>query len=116
MTSSTAAASAAAAAAAREESRFLTVPHLKAAGIGETDDGRLFYKRDSVRKLLQFLDDATGRYGFIDGLPGTGKSSTLWYKILCLVTEKKATVTWMHFNRWGIIEKHAKLHYGQSGL
>jgi hypothetical protein len=22
----------------------------------------------------------------------------------------------MHFNRWGIIEKHVKLHYGQSGL
>eukprot|EP00978_Attheya_sp_CCMP212_P026434 scaffold86968_cov39-Attheya_sp.AAC.1 len=58
------------AAAAREESRFLTVPHLKAVGIGETDGGRLFYKRDSVRQLLQFLDDATGRYGFIDGLPG----------------------------------------------
>lgn len=92
------------------------MPHLKAAGIGETDDGRLFYKRDYVSKLLQFLDDATGLYGFIDGLPGTGKSSTIWYKILCLVTERKATVTWMHFNRWGIIEKHAKLHYGQSGL
>jgi hypothetical protein len=106
------------AAAAVDEARFLTAPHLKAASIGETDDGCLFYKRESAAsKLLQFLDDATGRYGFIDGPPaGPETSSTIRYKMLCLVMEKKATVTWMHFNSWGTIAKHAKVHYGQSSL
>jgi hypothetical protein len=111
------------AAPAPAESRFFSVPLLKAAGIGVDDKEHIFYKRAAVSKLLKFVDDAMGRYGYIDGLPGTGKSLTLWYKILCLA-EKGATVTWIHFDRLGIVSKHIKLHYeheyehdyGQAGL
>ena len=93
---------------------FFSVPYLLAAGIGRYDKEQLFYKRDAVTELLQFIDDAIGRCGLIDGLPGTGKSSTLWYKLLCLAKVDEATVTWIHFNRWGNVSKHIKLRYYQA--
>jgi hypothetical protein len=100
-----------------DDSRFFTVSHLKTAGIGADDDAHTFYKREAVYKLVQFIDDAIGRFGFIDGLPGTGKSTSLWYKLKCLVqSEAACSVTWMHFDRLGLVTKHIKLHHSQAGF
>ena len=89
----------------RSDADFISVPFLNMAGIGHTDDERLLYCRTGVVELLEFVDRvADGNVlGLIYGLPGTGKSSTLWYKMLGLSKQGKQ-IAWFHFDRNGLNE------------
>jgi hypothetical protein len=62
------------------ENKLISVSGLHTAGIGPTDDPQSLYCRDGVKELIDFttavFDDK--KLGLIDGVPGTGKSSTLW--------------------------------------
>lgn len=83
--------------------KFVIIPFLHRAGIGPTDNPRMFFRRSSFVKYVSFIDERvkSGFIGLIDGLPGTGKSSLLWYTLLCTVKSSGKSLAWFHFNRYG---------------
>jgi hypothetical protein len=91
---------------------LISIPLLKVAGIGKVDDARLFYRRNGVQTLLDFAEDQIARagLGFVDGLPGTGKSSVLWYKMLCLAYFEGKKIAWFHMDRAGYCTQHVELY------
>eukprot|EP00978_Attheya_sp_CCMP212_P032231 scaffold124736_cov77-Attheya_sp.AAC.1 len=92
---------------------FISIPLLQVAGIGEeAEDARLFYRRNDVQTLLAFVDEQIDRVGlgFVDGLPGTGKSSVLWYKMLCLAYFGSKKIMWFHMDRSGYCATRVELH------
>ena len=86
-----------------EEGHIISVQNLNMAGIGHTNDERLLYCRAGVVQLLELASRVVqvGVLGLVYGLPGTGKSSTLWYKMQCLAKAKKR-IAWFHFDRNGL--------------
>ena len=93
------------------DNRFVSIPFLWQAGIGKTNESKCFFCRASVAPYLAFIVDRVQRnlLGLIDGLPGTGKSSLLWYKVLCLAKHHGKTFVWFHFDRHGFLETYVKV-------
>ena len=50
--------------------------------------------------------------GLINGLPGTGKSSTLWYKILSLSKETEKSTLWIQLDRNSTVTNFIKVNVG----
>lgn len=94
------------------KNKLISVSGLHTAGIGPTDDPQSLYCRDGVKELIDFtttvLDNK--KLGLIDGVPGTGKSCTLWYMIRCIAQQDKKTIFWLHFDREGKVESFLRLH------
>ena len=90
---------------------LISIPLLKVAGIGEVNDDRLFYRRSGVQTLLDFAADQIARVGlgFVDGLQGTGKSSVLWYKMLCLAYFEGKKIVWFYMDRTGYCTQRVEL-------
>lgn len=89
--------------------KFVSVPNLLYAGLGLEDKPRLFYRRTAFDTLVKFVDGMIrgNHIGLIDGLPGTGKSSTLWW---ALQQQKYANkeVVWVHLDRSGTMTNVVK--------
>eukprot|EP00977_Amphora_coffeiformis_P028795 scaffold37104_cov183-Amphora_coffeaeformis.AAC.4 len=88
--------------------KFVSVPKLLTAGIGVSDGPSLFYRRPAFDKLAKFVDDmiAGNHLGMVDGLPGTGKSSTLWWALQQPKHGNKV-IAWLHLDRYGLISNYA---------
>ena len=86
-----------------DDEDFVFVPCQHVTGIGRTNDERLFYCRAGAVELLDLSNRVAeaNMLGLFCGLPGTGKSSMLWYKMLCLAQQGKR-VAWFNFDRHGI--------------
>ena len=65
----------------KENSNFVTIPNLLSAGISTTNDPCTFYRRQAFQNLTDFVEEIVkgNHIGLVDGLPGTGKSSTIWW-------------------------------------
>jgi hypothetical protein len=89
--------------------KFVSIPNLLSAGLGETDELRTFYRREAFDTLAKFVDStiAGNNIGLVDGLPGTGKSSTIWWALQQPNYHDKE-VAWLHLDRSGDITKFAK--------
>ncbi len=37
-------------------------------------------------------------YGYLEGLPGTGKSTGVWHWLMSTVMRKHELIVWMHFD------------------
>jgi hypothetical protein len=87
---------------------FVPIRDLVFAGLGASNEARLFFRREAFRTLSDFCDRAmkNKQLGLIDGLPGTGKSTTLWYKMHCLAKDEDKRVVWIHFDRQGEVVAH----------
>ena len=90
---------------------FVEISGLLDAGISAEVEPQLFYRRDDFQSLSEFVDKiASGCHiGLVDGLPGTGKSSTLWWKLRQLVTGNKSSLLWIHMDRAGIVSDVVKV-------
>ncbi|KAG7355017.1 hypothetical protein IV203_004373 [Nitzschia inconspicua] len=91
------------------DNKLISVSNLRTAGIGTTDEPQSLYCRDGVKQLIDFVTTVFNnkKLGLIDGVPGTGKSSTLWYKICCIAQDK--VMFWLHFDREGKVESFLRL-------
>ena len=80
----------------------MKIPYLLNAGLDITNEPRTFFRRPEFNELVQFVDETIEgkRIGLIEGLPGTGKSSTLWWA-LQQPNHKAQIVAWLHFARSG---------------
>lgn len=88
---------------------FASIPNLLSAGLGETNDPRTFYRREAFNTLANFVDSTiAGKHiGLVDGLPGTGKSSTIWWALQQQRYHSKA-IAWLHLDRTGDITNFVK--------
>ena len=79
---------------------FATVSSLLTAGLGETNDAKSLYMRGEFNALVDFVDRVVEKncFGFIDGLPGTGKSTTLLWS-LQRPKHQQRKVIWIHYGR-----------------
>jgi hypothetical protein len=86
----------------QQSNKFVYVPNLLSAGLGHTNDPSLFYRRMAFDTLEDFVGEIVdgNHIGLVDGLPGTGKSSTIWW---ALQQEKFADqlVAWLHMDQSG---------------
>jgi hypothetical protein len=89
--------------------KFVSIPNLLSAGLGETDEPRTFYRREAFDTLAKFVDStiAGNHIGLVDGLPGTGKSSTIWWALQQPKYHDKE-VAWLHMDRSGYTTTFAK--------
>lgn len=94
------------------DSKFVQIYNLVDAGIAVDQGPRWFYRRPAFDELSEFVSKMVqgGHLGLIDGLPGTGKSSTLWWKLQQL--EKK--VLWIHLGRDGEVLNVVKVNCAES--
>ena len=83
-----------------DDERFVTISNLYKAGLSAKDEPQLFYQRTAFRELSDFIDKIVEgcHIGLIDGLPGTGKSSTLWWGLRKLT---KRRLLWINLDRQG---------------
>jgi hypothetical protein len=86
-----------------DDEDFVSVPCLHVAGIGRTNDERLFYCRAGAVELLDLSNRVAeaNMLGLNFCLPGLGKLSMLSYKIICLAQQGKR-LAWFNFDRYGI--------------
>lgn len=86
--------------------KFVEISGLLDAGLSEKDK-KIFYKRDGFHSLSEFVDKIVKgcHIGLIDGLPGTGKSSTLWWKL----RQHACSMVWVHMDRAGFIDTILKV-------
>ena len=90
--------------------KLISVSSLQKAGIGTTNEPQSLYCRDGVKELIDFVTTVfdNKKLGLIDGVSGTGKSSTLWYKICCMAQQSKM-IYWLHFDRVGKVDSFLRL-------
>jgi len=93
---------------------FVQIEKLNTAGLGHTDNPLPFFRRKSFNELSDFYNRIINgcEIGLIEGLPGTGKSCTLWYKILSLSKKEKKSTLWIHFRRHGKVSAFVKVNAG----
>jgi hypothetical protein len=87
---------------------FVPIRDLNLAGLGASNDARLFFRRKAFETLSNFCHHTikNKQLGLIDGLPGTGKSTTLWYNMHCLAKDEDKRIIWIHFDRQGLVVAH----------
>lgn len=97
---------------ASQSAEFVEISGLLDAGVSVTNKN-IFYKRAGFQSLSKFVDKIVKgcHLGLIDGLPGTGKSSTLWWK---LRQQSDFTMVWVHMNRAGTIDTIIKVARDKS--
>jgi len=62
----------------------------------------ILYERDGFREEVQFLEKeviCNSRWGWIIGLPGCGKSITVYFYLLTKVRTSEWEITWIHLSR-----------------
>jgi len=62
----------------------------------------ILYERDGFREELQFLETeviVNSQWGWIIGLPGCGKSITVYFYLLMKVSTSQWEITWIHLSR-----------------
>ena len=84
------------------DERFVAISNLYEAGLSAKEGPQLFYQRTGFKELSQFIDQIVAgcHIGLIDGLPGTGKSSTLWCGLQKLAGRN---LLWIHLDRVGSV-------------
>jgi hypothetical protein len=93
------------------DAAFFTVPLLDVAGL-KTEDGDVddvvaeeghFYQRPAVTRLWNEMDSTNKeKILFIQGQPGTGKSSAIWRKLLSMAAKEEkesSNILWVSLNR-----------------
>jgi len=107
--------SAATASSSAQQVEFVSITNLLTAQLGNTDEPRTFYRREAFHTLTAFVDKivAGSHIGLVDGLPGTGKSSTIWWA-LQQPKYKNLVIAWVHFNRSGAITAFALIQPGDK--
>jgi hypothetical protein len=70
------------------------------AGLGESAV-EMHYCRKETLALWKFMDDVRNcraHYGYLQGLPGTGKSTGVWHWLMSTAVHQHERVVWMHFD------------------
>jgi hypothetical protein len=79
---------------------LFNVTLISGACLGSTSE-ETHYCREATLALWSFMDDVRkksgGRYGYLHGLPGTGKSTGVWHWLLSKAVHEHERVVWMHF-------------------
>ena len=90
-----------------DDEHFVQITELFAAGLSLEENPQHFFRRSGFKLLSKFVDKIVKgcHIGLVDGLPGTGKSSTLWWKLRQL---DKRSLLWIHFDRLGAISDVVK--------
>ena len=90
------------------DERFVAISNLYKAGLSSEEEPQLFYQRTGFKELSQFIDQIVAgcHIGLIDGLPGTGKSSTLWWRLQMLASR---SLVWIHLDRLGNVTDVVKV-------
>lgn len=99
-----------------EQGEFASIPNLLFAGLGTTNSPRIFYRREAFTTLAVFVDKIVdgNHIGLLDGLPGTGKSSTLWWAFQQHKYRNKE-VAWVHLDRTGQVSTFVKKKPSEGG-
>lgn len=94
--------------------KFVLIKNLRDAGIGPERTPKWFYRRPSFDKLCEFVTKMIegGHIGLVDGLPGTGKSSTLWWKL----QELEKEFLWIHLDRNGGVRNVVRVNVVDSRI
>mmetsp|Transcript_31340 Transcript_31340/g.73538 ORF Transcript_31340/g.73538 Transcript_31340/m.73538 type:complete len:603 (-) Transcript_31340:170-1978(-) len=92
------------------EEKFVKIQNLLFAGIGTTNDPCTFYRRQAFQNLTDFVGEIVrgNHIGLVGGLPGTGKSSTIWWALLQPEYQSK-NIAWIHLNRSGEVTAFVKI-------
>ena len=90
------------------DERFVAISNLYKAGLSSEEEPQLFYQRTGFKELSQFIYQIVAgcHIGLIDGLPGTGKSSTLWWGLQKLASR---SLLWIHLDRLGNVTDVVKV-------
>jgi hypothetical protein len=69
------------------------------AGLGKSAVEMQYCRKETVA-LWTFMDDVRkshAHYGYLEGLPGTGKSTGVWQRLMSTAVRQHELVVWMHF-------------------
>jgi hypothetical protein len=84
------------------------------AGLGESAVEMHYCRKETVA-LWKFMDDVRNcgaHYGYLHGLPGTGKSTGVWHWLMSTAVHQHERVVWMHFSgkRFEVVVFHGGKH------
>uniref|UniRef100_A0A7S2YU35 Uncharacterized protein n=1 Tax=Entomoneis paludosa TaxID=265537 RepID=A0A7S2YU35_9STRA len=90
------------------DERFVAISNLNKAGLSLEEEPQLFYQHAGFKELTQFIDKIVAgcHVGLIDGLPGIGKSSTLWSGLQKLASR---SLLWIHLDQLGNVTDVVKV-------
>jgi hypothetical protein len=70
------------------------------AGLGESAVEMHYCRKETVA-LWKFMDNvrnSRAHYGYLQGLPGTGKSTGVWHWLISTAVRQHEPIVWMHFD------------------
>jgi hypothetical protein len=87
------------------------------AGLGESAVEMHYCRKEAVA-LWKFMDDVRdvrncrAHYGYLHGLPGTGKSTGVWHWLMSTAVHQHERVVWMHFSgkKFEVVVSHGGKH------
>lgn len=88
----------------RNTEKVVRIENLYEAGISVEREAKSFYRRAAFDEQCQFVEMIVKGHhiGLVDGLPGTGKSSTLWWSLRQLLEHE--SLLWVHLDRNGDVD------------